>query len=60
MRRAIDAPTWPVLLITGYAGAALDGEALAPGVQILRKPFTVEVLAARVCAMLESVMVGSG
>ncbi len=49
------APALPVLLITGYAG-----EALGPGVQVtqrmelLSKPFALNVLAARVEAMLSA------
>jgi PAS domain S-box-containing protein len=46
-------PDLPVLLITGYAGAALNATDLASGIEVLRKPFVFEVLAARVIAMLE-------
>ena len=45
-------PALPVLFITGYAGAALDGS-LAPGMEIIDKPFELAVLAERVEAMLE-------
>jgi CheY-like chemotaxis protein len=46
-------PTLPVLLITGYAGAALENMRLGPGMGILAKPFSLDALAARVSAMLE-------
>ncbi len=42
----------PILLITGYAGRALDTINIAEGTEILRKPFLLEELAARVKAML--------
>jgi PAS domain S-box-containing protein len=42
----------PVLLITGYAGAALDDKELAPGMQVLRKPFAFDALSARVREMI--------
>ncbi len=42
-------PYMPVLLVTGYAGKALGGDAdLAPGVELLGKPFTLGELASRV------------
>ena len=44
--------TPPVLMITGYAGRALDNAELAPGVEILRKPLALDDLAARVGVML--------
>ena len=44
-------PGLPVLFITGYAGAALE-EALAPGMAMAGKPFTLDALAAQVGAML--------
>ncbi len=44
-------PGLPVLFITGYAGAALE-EALAPGMAMIGKPFTLDTLAAQVGAML--------
>jgi signal transduction histidine kinase/ActR/RegA family two-component response regulator len=43
----------PVLFVTGYAGSALDPARLAPGMEILAKPFALDALAARVSAMLE-------
>ena len=45
-------PDMPILLITGYAGRALDTIDIAEGTEILRKPFLLEELAARVKAML--------
>ena len=39
-------------MITGYAGRALDNAELAHGVEILRKPFALDDLAARVGVML--------
>ncbi len=50
---------WPglsVLFITGYAGGALEGQ-LAPGMQVIGKPFALDALAAKVRMMLEA---GSG
>ncbi|MFL5257863.1 MAG: response regulator [Rhodopila sp.] len=41
----------PVLLITGYAGAALEGE-LSPGMAVITKPFALEALARRVQEMI--------
>lgn len=41
-----------VLFITGYAGSALDGQ-LAPGMEVIGKPFALDALAAEVRAMLE-------
>ena len=46
-------PDLPVLFITGYAGAALDGR-LAPGMEVIGKPFALDALAAKVRAMLEA------
>ncbi len=47
-------PRLPVLLITGYAGEAFGpGSELANGMELLRKPFALEALTARVGAMLE-------
>ncbi len=43
----------PILLITGYAGDALEGHGrLGPGMEILSKPFKLDVLAKRVQAMI--------
>ncbi|WP_330083254.1 ATP-binding protein [Methylocystis iwaonis] len=44
-------PELPVLLITGYAGNSLETLRLAPNMQILRKPFLLDELTARVRAM---------
>ena len=44
-------PGLPVLLITGYAGCALDDQ-LGPDVQVMGKPFSLAQLGARVGAML--------
>ncbi|MCW8086580.1 PAS domain-containing protein [Sabulicella glaciei] len=41
----------PVLFITGYAGTALD-DALPSGMAVLAKPFSLDVLLARVAAMV--------
>jgi len=46
-------PGLPVLFITGYAGSALDGQ-LAPGMEVIGKPFALDALAARVRAMLKA------
>jgi CheY-like chemotaxis protein len=45
-------PTLPILFITGYAGTALDSIRLGDGVEILRKPFGLDELTARVAAIL--------
>ena len=45
-------PGLPVLFITGYADGALDSQ-LAPGMQVIGKPFALDALASRVKAMLE-------
>ena len=50
-------PTLPVLLITGYAGTALDDLGLGPGMEVLRKPFTLDAFTSRVAAMLETALV---
>jgi nitrogen-specific signal transduction histidine kinase len=50
-------PALPVLLITGYAGTALENMALPPGIEMIGKPFVLEALTARVCAMLEASLV---
>jgi CheY-like chemotaxis protein len=49
-------PNLPILLITGYAGRALDDAGLPHGVDVMRKPFALEELAARVRARLEGVL----
>ena len=42
-----------MLLITGYAGAALGEWQLAPGMEVVRKPFRLESLAAQVGDLLK-------
>ncbi len=44
-------PGLPVLFITGYAGDALE-EQLAPGMQVIGKPFALDALDVRIRAML--------
>jgi signal transduction histidine kinase len=44
-------PGLPVLLVTGYAGSALDS-LLAPGMEVMGKPFAMQALAAKVRAMI--------
>ena len=44
--------TLPVLLITGYAGGALDDSRLPTGMDVMRKPFALDALTARVAALL--------
>ncbi len=46
-------PGLPVLFITGYAGGVLDGQ-LAPGMEVIGKPFTLDALTAKVQGMLRS------
>ena len=45
-------PQLPVLLITGYAGSALEDWHLAEGMEVVSKPFKLDLLAARVGALL--------
>ena len=45
-------PSLPVLLITGYAGPALQDWQLAPGMEVVAKPFKLDALVARVAGML--------
>lgn len=46
-------PRLPVLFLTGYAESAMDqGGFLGPYMQLLTKPFTLDVLAERVATML--------
>lgn len=48
-------PDLPVLFLTGYAeGAMSRADFLGPNMQLLTKPFTLDVLAGRVSSMLES------
>ena len=46
-------PQLPVLFMTGYAGTALD-DGLAPGMQVIGKPFVLNALAAQVRVILEA------
>jgi CheY-like chemotaxis protein len=45
-------PELPIILITGYAGSALVNVNLPKGVEILRKPFSLEELTGRIAALL--------
>jgi signal transduction histidine kinase len=47
-------PDLPVLLITGFAGKALDDSYLPARMEVLRKPFALEDMAARVRALLDA------
>jgi CheY-like chemotaxis protein len=48
-------PGLPILLITGYAGDAISGEGrLGPDMDILLKPFVLDVLADKVKTMTEA------
>jgi PAS domain S-box-containing protein len=47
-------PGLPVMLITGYAGKALEDADLAPGMEVLRKPFALDALTVRVRSLLRS------
>ena len=44
-------PDLPVLFITGYAGSVLDTE-LAPGMEVVGKPFELDALAAKIRDMI--------
>jgi len=46
-------PNLPILLITGYAGKSLATLQLAPNMEVLRKPFALDELTARVHALLK-------
>jgi len=49
-------PEIKVLLMTGYAsGASLAGGSLAPGMELITKPFTVQALALRIREMIENI-----
>ncbi|MGV7032290.1 PAS domain-containing protein [Methylobacterium symbioticum] len=51
----VSRPGLKVLFITGYAeNAALGGGRLEPGMHVLTKPFSVDVLASRIRAMIET------
>ena len=45
-------PTLPVLLITGYAGGMLSDLQPMAGVEVLRKPFSLEKLSAEIATLL--------
>jgi CheY-like chemotaxis protein len=45
-------PGLPVLLITGYAGTALDGQ-LAPDMDVMIKPFSLDVLTGKIRKMIK-------
>ena len=50
-------PSLPVLLITGYAGNTDIGTGtaqLAPGMEVLNKPFELDILAERVRVLIAS------
>lgn len=51
-------PMLPVVLSSGYAGTSLDKMKLAPGMQVMGKPFTLDALASRVRTMLEAPLAG--
>ncbi len=50
-------PDLPVLFITGYADKSLETLWLAPNVEVLRKPFTLDDLVAHVRVLLNSKVV---
>jgi DNA-binding response OmpR family regulator len=47
-------PGLPIVLITGYAGATPEDGGLAPGAEVLHKPFGLEVLTGKVQAALHA------
>ena len=47
-------PTLKILFMTGYAESAASKSYLAPGMEILAKPVTMEVLAVKIRRMIES------
>ncbi|WP_348642121.1 hypothetical protein [Methylobacterium sp. WL6] len=50
----VSRPSLRVLFITGYAeNAALNHGHLAPGMEILVKPFALEALASRIRSLIE-------
>lgn len=46
-------PVLPVLFITGFAGRVLDQD-LAPNMEVIGKPFALEVLATRIQSMMQT------
>ncbi len=46
-------PNLPILLITGYVGKSIGTLQLGPNLEVLRKPFTLDELTARVQALLK-------
>jgi len=52
-------PGLPTLFITGYAGDALKDQ-LAPGMDVIGKPFSLDALVARIRAMLDVASARSG
>jgi PAS domain S-box-containing protein len=54
-------PDLPVLLITGYAGLSIEGtNRLAPGMEMLTKPFELDALTERVGAMISAARRAAG
>jgi PAS domain S-box-containing protein len=51
-------PDMPVLLVTGYPGRAFDNMELPPGMEVLAKPFALDVLAARLRVLLKDTASG--
>ncbi len=47
-------PDLPILFITGYAGKSLEDLELWPNIEVLRKPFALDELAAKVKALMKS------
>jgi signal transduction histidine kinase len=47
-------PDLPILFITGYADKSLEALGLAPNMEVLRKPFTLDELIARTRALLRA------
>lgn len=47
-------PELKILFMTGYAGSALDGAPMEPGMDMMTKPFDIVRLADRVTRLIES------
>jgi len=45
--------TLPILMITGYAGAAAGSRMLGPGMDLIAKPFQIDDLAAKIRGMVK-------